>query len=136
MKYFFIDVVGPYLTPVDSATPTTLIIFMLFTIFAEAVVMLLFKLNRFGKCILDSSIVNIASLIVGFIIFQAGLVRAQGRDANLSLPSWLILFALTTVVEGFLLMLLNRKLPRARIWLTSIVMNLVSYLILFIDLSL
>jgi len=135
MNYFFIDVVGYYLTPVGSASTGTFILFMVFAIFAEAVVMLLFKLNRFGKCLLDSSIVNIASLVVGFMIFESRLVRGEGRNGDLSLPSWLTLFAITAIVEGLLLMLLNRKLPRARIWLASIVMNLVSYLALYIDLS-
>jgi hypothetical protein len=127
MKLFLLDTGAALLFPIN------IIVFMVVAIMLEAVVMLLFKLNKFSKCIIDSFIVNLASLIVGFILLS--VLNKMNTGANLQNSTvllWLIMFAVTILVEGVGLMLLNKKKPRERIWVTTITMNLVSYLVLYL----
>jgi hypothetical protein len=103
----------------------------LFLIFAavvliEAVVMLLFRLKTFGKCLLDSFIVNLASVVVGIILsFLEINVSIINNPSNVTV----ILLALlaTVIVEGLILMLLNNKTAAGKVWLVTVVMNIVSY---------
>jgi len=43
-----------------------------------------------------------------------------------------IMFIATVLVEGLLIMLFNKTKPKSKIWLATVVMNVVSYVILFL----
>src|SRR2546423_4295260 len=87
-----------------------LVVAMIIIIFLEAIVMLLFKLNKFGKCILDSFIVNIASLIIGYLLLSVLGRAASGTTdyRNATLFKWTVFLAVTVVIEGYGLIFLNK----------------------------
>ncbi|HYM95060.1 MAG TPA: hypothetical protein VET23_13025 [Chitinophagaceae bacterium] len=126
MNFYFLDGGGAFL--VFSG----LIIFMALTIVVEGVILLLFKIDKPGKVFLYSLIVNLASLGVGYIILP--LVRQIGNGFSTSglVLRWIFMFAITVLVEGFLLILLTKKKPREKVWLAAVVMNLVSYALLYL----
>ncbi len=126
MKFFLLDGGGAFL--VFSA----LILFMAITIVLEGVVIILFKIEKGGKAFLYSLIVNLASLGVGYITLP--LVRQIGNGLTTSgqVLRWIFAFAITVLVEGFLLILLTKKKPREKVWLAAVVMNLLSYALLFL----
>lgn len=106
-----------------------LFIISLLVILIEAVVMFLFKLNNFGKTLLHSFFVNIVSTIVGYIMIS----YQDSNNDKISTPGqWLIFFGATVIIEGLLLMLLYTKTSKSRLWLITVVMNLVSYLFLYL----
>ncbi|MCC7400390.1 MAG: hypothetical protein IT214_02800 [Chitinophagaceae bacterium] len=126
MKLFLLDGGGAFLLiPI-------LILFLAIIILVEGVILILFKIEKPGKAFLYSLVVNLASLGVGFL--TAPLIRQIG--SGISTPGltfrWLVIFALTVLVEGFLLILLTKKRPREKVWLATLVMNLVSYIILIL----
>jgi len=106
-------------------------IFVLFiglAIIIETLIMILMKYNtRFKKAFLDSLLLNMASLAVGFVLWQ--FFRDFLR--YYSLLSLLILYAVTVMVESGLLYLLNRKHPVGKTLRVCLVMNLVTYILLF-----
>lgn len=106
-------------------------IFVLFiglAIIIETLIMILMKYNtRFKKAFLDSLLVNMASLAVGFVLWQ--FFRDFLR--YYSLLSLVILYAVTVMVESGLLYLLNRKQPVGKTLGVCLVMNLVTYILLF-----
>ena len=123
MKYYFLDGGGAFLYF------AAMILFMVLTIVIEGVIMLLFKIDKAGKVFLYSLVVNLASLGAGYLV--APLIRPAGTLGPFTVLQWGIMFAVTVVVEGHLLLLLTKKKPREKVWLAVIVMNLVSYLLLF-----
>jgi hypothetical protein len=108
------------------------ILFMALAIVLEAVVMLLFKIDKAGKVFLYSLIVNLASLGIGYATLP--LIRQIGYGVTTSglILRWVVMFSITVLVEGILLMLLTKKKPREKIWLAVVVMNLVSYVLLYL----
>ena len=106
-------------------------IFVLFiglAIIIETLIMILMKYNtRFKKAFLDSLLLNMASLAVGFVLWQ--FFRDFLR--YYSLLSLVILYAVTVMVESGLLYLLNRKHPVGKTLGVCLVMNLVTYILLF-----
>ncbi|MBS1921138.1 MAG: hypothetical protein JST17_12875 [Bacteroidetes bacterium] len=126
MKLFLLDGGGAFLYV------GILIIFMVVTILIEGVVLILFKIEKAGKAFLYSLIVNLASLGMGYITLP--LIRQIGSDYTNSgqVIRWIIVFAITVLVEGFLLILLTKKKPHEKVWLATVVMNLLSYAILIL----
>lgn len=106
-----------------------LTVFIIIAVTIEAFTMVLLKYNRTGKAFLDSFIVNIASLVAGYLLSTVASTLFYLTDSTIL--NWFILYALTVVVEFVGLMLLNKKSPRNKTILASVVMNLVSYLILY-----
>lgn len=110
-----------------------LLVILLAVILIEAVVMLLFRMNNFGKSFLHSSVVNIASTLVGYLLIS----RVGFFNENISgWSQWAIYYGLTVLIEGLLLMLLNPKAAKGKLWLVTIVMNLASYVFLYLISSL
>ena len=116
-----------------------LIIFMIIAILVEALVMKLMKYNTaFKKTLLDSFVANIVSLMVGFILLYSGvsLFKSNSDSGNSSatntLINLLLLYSITVVVEFGVLYLLNNKKPVSKTFLASVVMNLVTYIILYV----
>lgn len=125
MRFFLLDGGGAFLVV------SVLIVFMIVTIVLEGVVLLLFKIEKAGKCFLYSLIVNLASLGAGYIILP--LIRQIGNEYTKSdlVIHWVIVFAVTVLVEGFLLILLTKK-NKEKIWLATVIMNILSYAVLFL----
>jgi len=124
MKLFLLDAGGAGLVY------AALIIFIVIAITTEAITMLLMKYNKAGKAFLDSFLANIASLAAGFILSSVAGRIFYITDSTIL--NWLILYSLTVAVEFLILYLLNRTYPRNKTLLTSAVMNIVSYLILYL----
>ena len=105
------------------------IIYLLVVILVEAAVMALLKLNPFGKCLLDSLIVNVVSLGAGYLISATGFSITMGGDSFLSL---VVGFIVSVLVEGALLRVLNRKKPVKEVWKADVIMNSVTYFVMLI----
>jgi hypothetical protein len=91
-------------------------------ILAEAVVMTLFKLNRFGRSFRDSVMANIGMLLLSVL-----LVLIFNKQESLEMQ-WIfpILFATTWIFESWIVKLLNPPLKWSRILMASFFMNLLS----------
>ena len=110
-------------------------VFFLWAI-VEGLVIFLFKINRFWRSVGHATIVKVASLIAGFGVFallkQSQWVdKAELTSSPESYTLWAGLFLLTVIIEGLLLKALNRSRPMGRVFLASIVMNLITYIIIF-----
>ncbi|HVT83725.1 MAG TPA: hypothetical protein VHD35_00915 [Chitinophagaceae bacterium] len=106
-----------------------LLLILFAVILIEAVVMVLFKIGNFWKAFSHSSIVNIVSTIVGYILINQ-LDPLSGKIS--SLEQWLIFYWVTVVMEGLLMMLLFTHTSKSKLWLVTVVMNLVSYVFLYL----
>ena len=103
------------------------ILFMVLAILLEAAIMIWMKYNTtLKKTFLDSLIINIASLAAGFLLLN--FFDALG---NYTLSALAILYAVTVIIETTILQLLNRKHKFSRTLLVSLLMNLVTYIILY-----
>lgn len=98
----------------------------------EALVIYFFKLKGFWVSLGLSIVANLLSFAL--IYFAAApLLSLLGYDLgkfnglNLSLPVVSFLTWFSIIVDGVLLQLLNRQLDRKRIFIASIVMNILSY---------
>ncbi|MCZ2459420.1 MAG: hypothetical protein LC128_07315 [Chitinophagales bacterium] len=128
MNIFLSDVVVG--TPTFfEAFPWHLLLILLAVIVIEAVVMLLFRLNGFGKVLLNSLIVNVASTVAGYLLFTR-LISLSSVVSSLTL--WLIFFLATVIIEGLVMMLLYSGRSKGKIWGVTVVMNLASYIFLYI----
>lgn len=107
------------------------------TVLAEAVVMLLFKLNSFMKCVTDSLMANIGSLLLGILFF---LVFNKSEFKGISqLGELFIFYFITSFFEAWIIKLLNVKTSWGRLIMASFIMNLLTfgagYLFLVMELS-
>ena len=125
MKIFFLDVVDAGVS--GGAISPEVIIVLLVTILIESVVLILMKYNRFKMTLLNSFIVNVASIAAGFILIELG----TDLFYYYSITNILILFAISAVIEFFILYLLNKKLPVMKTLQAAVVMNMVSYFLFY-----
>ena len=103
------------------------ILFMVLAILLEAAIMIWMKYNTsLKKTFLDSLIINIASLAAGFL-----LLNFFDTLGNYTLSALAILYAVTVIIETTILQLLNRKHTLSKTLLVSLLMNLVTYIILY-----
>jgi hypothetical protein len=103
---------------------------------AEAVVMILMKFNNAAKCFLDAFIVNLASLLAGYALLRF-MQKSDGREEYTGQTLELVvMFLVTIIIEGLLLMLLNKKKKPGETWLVTFTMNVVSYALLLVFRSL
>lgn len=121
MKFFLLDGGGAFLVI------SVLVIFMAVAIVLEALVLILFKIEKAGKAFLYSLVVNLASLGVGYVILPLLSQLFEDYSTTGQVLQWLIIFAITVVVEGYLLILLSKMKPRKKLWTATFVMNLLSY---------
>ncbi len=124
MQLFFLDVVDADISRSADLTPVAVIAI---TILAEAVVMLLMKYNSFGKSLLHSLILNLASVAVGYILVET----VPALFGNYDIPHLLLLMLITIAVELPLLYLLNRKKPVRDTILAASLVNLVTYILFY-----
>ena len=106
-----------------------LVIMGVFTVIVETIVMLLFKFDSFAKSLVDSIMANIGSLLLGILLFLV-LNKAEFGIAQVS--ELVILYFITSIFEAWLIKLLNTKMSFGRIILTSLVMNILSFTILYL----
>jgi hypothetical protein len=101
----------------------------IFTVVIETVVMVLFKFDRFGRSMVYSTMANIGSLLLGILMFLIFNKTEFGVSEGSEL---IILFCITSLFEAWLIKLLNPQIRWGRIILTSFVMNLVSFISLYL----
>ena len=100
-----------------------------FTVVMETVVMVLFRFDRFGKSLIDSVMANIGSLLLGILLFLIFNKTEFGISQRSELG---ILFCVASLFEAWLIKLLNPRMAWGRIILTSFVMNLLSFISLYL----
>jgi hypothetical protein len=108
--------------------------FLVVCILCEAVVIALFRLNRFARAIASAALVNAITIAVMFVVWP--LVSSMDIDEDKVFPLLPILFFTAILVEGTVLWLLNRTVSAKKIFLVSAVMNTVSFGALYLILSL
>lgn len=102
------------------------LVFIIVAILMEALVMQKMKYHAtYKKCLGQSTVVNLVSLAAGYVIIESGGELFQIDN----LAGFAILFAVTVVLEGLVLFLMNNKIPVIQTIKVSLVMNLVSYAI-------
>jgi len=101
----------------------------IFTVVIETVVMVLFKFDRFGRSLVYSIMANIGSLLLGILLFLIFNKTEFGVSQRSEL---IILFCITSLFEAWLIKLLNPGISWGRIILTSFVMNLLSFISLYL----
>ncbi|HEY1870536.1 MAG TPA: hypothetical protein VGG71_05720 [Chitinophagaceae bacterium] len=100
-----------------------------FTVIIETLVMIVFKFDRFSKSLVDSVMANIGSLLLGILLF----LIFNKTEFNLSQRSELFVFyCIISIFEAFLIKLLKPKMGWLKILFTSFVMNLLSFVSLYI----
>ena len=129
MNFFILDAGAPFLLEF------VMLIFLVLATVVEAIVLIIMKFNSPAKCFLDALLVNLGSLVAGYLLLN--YVSFEGRNAEGN-DRWMelaVMFAVTVIVEGLLLMLLNRKKPVKSVWLGALAINVVSYILLAIFIS-
>lgn len=89
----------------------------------EAIVLVIVRWDGFGKCLVDSLLMNLVSGIVGLL--------AKPWLSSFATPLILLMFALSVVIEAVVLML-RRRHPPARTWLAALAANAASYAVIFL----
>ena len=101
----------------------------IFTVVMETVVMVLFKFDRFRKSLVYSIMANIGSLLLGILLFLVFNKTEFGVSQQSEL---IVLYCVTSLFEAWLIKLLGPRTGWARIILTSFVMNLLSFILLYL----
>ncbi len=101
--------------------------FMLLAVLIEALMMLIMKYHTFRKAIVQSLVVNLVSMIGGFFLLQL-----EWDWFNLdSIEGFIGMFLITLLIEGFILWLFNKSTRISRTALVTLVMNIITYIVLF-----
>jgi len=100
-----------------------------FTVVMETVVMVLFKFDRFRRSLVYSIMGNIGSLLLGILLF---LVFNKTEFGVSQLSELIVLYCVTSLFESWVIKLLSPAMRWGRIILTSFVMNLLSFILLYL----
>ena len=111
----------------------------------EALALWGLKWGSFGRALLDALLANLASTVFGLVFFSVfygisfqcrrvptpdGQHSIQSCDWTISPLLWfLVMVVLSVAIEGGVL-LLRKRHPARKTWISAIVMNLASYLLL------
>jgi hypothetical protein len=111
----------------------------------EALALWGLKWGSFGRALLDALLANLASTVFGLVFFSVfygisfqcrrvptpdGQHSIQSCDWTISPILWfLVMVVLSVAIEGGVL-LLRKRHPARKTWISAIVMNLASYLLL------
>lgn len=133
MKIFLLDAGG---AAILILVPLAIVLFLLVWGLVEGFIINLFRINRFWKSVWHAIIVNLISLVVGFVLIGVAEQMDWDQYTELKastqlLPAWIVFWAVSVVVEGLVLKALNRSKSWGTIFTASLVMNIVSYVILF-----
>lgn len=107
-----------------------LFVFIMVCILFEAIIITLFKINRFSKSVMHSGVINIISLLVIYFIWP--LLSDININESKLFPLLPLLWFVTVVVEGLLLLFLNQQINWKKIFAAAAVMNFVSFLIIYL----
>lgn len=107
-----------------------LFVFIMVCILFEAIIITLFKINRFSKSVMHSGVINIISLLVIYFIWP--LLSDININESKLFPLLPLLWFVTVVVEGLLLLFLNQKQNWKKLFAAAAVMNFVSFLIIYL----
>jgi hypothetical protein len=103
------------------------IVFIILAVLIEALVMLLMKYHTLRKAIVQSLVVNLVSMIGGFFLLQL-----EWDWFNLdSIEGFIGMFLITLIIEGLILYLFNKTTWISRTILVILVMNIITYFVLF-----
>ena len=119
--FILLDAGGAFLLII----PVVMILFIVGIIFLEAWVLFAFRYNTFKRSLRDAMLANVLSLFVG--IFCVNLFHPMHIDNPKNL---LLLFVITLVTEGGLLLALSKGQNAGKTMLANVLMNVASYLIL------
>lgn len=116
-----------YLLDISGPTLLALLIIGAFIVLllAEAVVMLLFKIGSFGKCLLYSLMANFGSFLLGVLIFL--ILNKQEFDGISQLTELGVLYIVVSIFEAWIVKLLVPAKSWGIILLASFVMNLLTF---------
>lgn len=109
-------------------------IFLVVCVLFESLIITAFKVNRFLPALLHAAIVNSCSVAAIYVLWP--VISRMDVDEDKVFPLLPILILVTLLLEALLLKLLNRQQHWQRIFLTSTVMNIVSFTVLYGMLSL
>lgn len=126
MRFLLLDVVDAGVS--DSPVNKTLLLILGATILAEAGVMLLARYLDWKQSLIQSILVNVATLILGYLLLKI----APGLFGEYSLLNLFLLMLITIAAELGLLYLLNRAKPFLFTALVCVLMNVVSYLLFYL----
>ena len=101
-----------------------LVALTLFISFAESIVMVLLKWDKYGRSLLASLLMNVTSTIFGGILVAIGALYSSFI--------WLaVAFVLSVLIEGGILLLMKRGAARQN-WIASLLSNIVSYVLIIL----
>ena len=133
MKLFLLDAAGPEIL---FLVPIAFILFLFVWGLVEGFVIYLFKINKFWRSIWHAMLINLASVVVGFIIMNTTNGTAVEQYLEIDegpdyLSGWAIYWVVSVLVEGLLLKALNRNDSWGKIFGASLVMNIITYIIMY-----
>lgn len=123
MNIFLLDAGGAALVLIF------LVVFMLIAFLVEALGMVLLKYNPARKAIPDSLIINLVSLAAGFLLIR---INSSLDFTGYEFLDFLLLFLLTVILEAGTLYILNRQKPILETILVTCIINILTYLVLFL----
>jgi hypothetical protein len=133
MKLFLLDAAGAELI---LLLPVAFVLFLFFWGLAEGFIINLFKINRFWKSVWHAMLVNLVSVIAGFVILNVtdgtqyeDFFELEADTRHLS--PWVIYWIVSVVIEALVLKLLNRSAAWSKIFTASVVMNIITYVFLY-----
>jgi hypothetical protein len=131
LHYFFLDGAQGLII-----IPFLFIAHLVFTPLAEGTILYFFKYNRYKNCLLDALLANLASLIVGLFLLKpfnrvANSLIASEREAEQFIIILLLFYVQTVLTEWGILKLLNRKFSGLKLILPVLLMNLLTYIVLY-----
>jgi hypothetical protein len=124
MSFYLLGTVNPMLL----AKP--LILLLLFSFIAEAVVLIISKWDNAGNSFLHSLLINIATLLLGLLLFIVYAKGVEGKEISQLLPLAGI-FIITILFEAWLLKMLKPVKGTPYLLKVSVAINLVSAVIFY-----
>jgi len=116
--------------------PFYFILHLITTVFIEGSVLYLFKYKTYNKCLTDAFQVNLYSLIIGLFLMRpvSSFVYYLCKGNNLYFTLFLY-YLITILIEGLTLKLLNKTFPLIKLIAADLLMNLITYITLYIILE-
>jgi hypothetical protein len=125
--YTIADVISPWFVLSLGAVAAAGLFFIIVLI--EALVLYGLKWGSFRLSLVDSFMINLTSATIGVVLFVFAI---SIWSFNLGAAPFFLLFgAVTVLIEGGMLTLLKRH-PLRKTWTAAIVINVVSYALLFV----
>lgn len=126
--FYLLDVVDVVPARTAGGLDYSFYIVVAATIGVETLAMWLMKYNPFGKSLLHSFLCNIASLVLGFLLYE----MVPGLFAADKIPNLLLMLLLTMAAELPVLYLLNRQQDIKKTLLVCGIMNVITYFLFYL----